>query len=68
MQSDRAIELAKQYAERNGYEPHAYRVSANREESLWRVRFEGREPFPNSLLTIFIDDRTGEMTDFSPGH
>lgn len=67
MESDKVIELAKRYAERNGYEPHAYEISAQRENSTWSVRFEGREKRPGNFLTVYIDDRTGELRDFFPG-
>ena len=67
MSEDEAIRKASAYAERHGYAPAQYDVSAGYVEGTWRVSFQGRELRPGNFFTVVVNDASGAVKKLVPG-
>lgn len=69
MQRDKVIRLASQYARRHGYSVQAYEVTLKRNGREWQISFRSKaaKPDPGDFFTVYMDDRSGQVTNFAPG-
>ena len=64
MNETEAVELASDFARREGYDPSRYDVEAERQDVRWEIHFRRKsedKPRPGDFFTVYVDDESGSV-------
>lgn len=65
MRKQEAVELARDFAKKKGYDAELYDVRSKKEAGIWNIYFqrksEGFKPNPGDFFTVYVDDLTKEV-------
>jgi hypothetical protein len=67
MTEEEAIEKARDYARRRGYDPAQYEATAENTGGEWHVFFRGKELRPGNFFSVFVNDESERVRELAPG-
>jgi hypothetical protein len=69
MERDQVINLASEYARREGYRVENYEISTNHNKNEWRVFFKSHaaKPSPGDFFTVHVNAASKSAERLVPG-
>ena len=70
MSEAEAVELATDYARREGYDTGRYDVDAEKKDVRWEIHFRRKsedKPRPGDFFTVHVEDESGAVQRIVPG-
>ncbi|HEX6709752.1 MAG TPA: hypothetical protein VF068_05415 [Rubrobacter sp.] len=64
MSETEAVEVAADYARREGYDTGRYDVEAEKQDVRWEIHFQRKgedKPRPGDFFTVHVDDVSGSV-------
>jgi hypothetical protein len=70
MEKSEAVELASDFARREGYDIGRYNIEAAKKDVRWEIYFQRKsadKPRPGDFFTVYVDDGSSTVQRLIPG-